>query len=139
MQRRVAAGVLSAGHARALLGLDDAGAQEELATRIVAEGMSVRATEEAVDARQERRRRRRRSRLRRKPMHAPGLQELAERLSDSFDTRVKVELGQRKGRIVVEFGSVDDLERIVELMSPEATNRTSKIGRKGSPTGLMSR
>ncbi|MFC5056707.1 ParB/RepB/Spo0J family partition protein [Saccharothrix xinjiangensis] len=123
VQRRVAAGVLSAGHARALLGLDDPGVQEELATRIVAEGMSVRATEEAVTlakgaepakAKQ----------ARRKPMQAPGLQELAERLSDNFDTRVKVELGQRKGRIVVEFGSVDDLERIITLMSPEAANRT---------------
>jgi ParB family chromosome partitioning protein len=49
-------------------------------------------------------------------MHAPGLQDLAERLSDTFDTRVKVELGQRKGRIVVEFGSVEDLERIAKLM-----------------------
>ncbi|MGM1059718.1 ParB/RepB/Spo0J family partition protein [Saccharothrix sp. Mg75] len=123
VQRRVAAGVLSAGHARALLGLEDAGVQEDLATRIVAEGMSVRATEEAVTlakgaepakAKQ----------ARRKPMQAPGLQELAERLSDNFDTRVKVELGQRKGRIVVEFGSVDDLERIIQLMSPETTNRT---------------
>ncbi|GAA3460517.1 ParB/RepB/Spo0J family partition protein [Saccharothrix longispora] len=124
VQRRVAAGVLSAGHARALLGLEDPGVQEELATRIVAEGMSVRATEEAVTlakgaepakAKQPRR----------KQMQAPGLQELAERLSDNFDTRVKVELGQRKGRIVVEFGSVDDLERIIQLMSPEPTNRTS--------------
>jgi ParB family chromosome partitioning protein len=53
---------------------------------------------------------------RRKPMQAPGLQDLAERLSDTFDTRVKVELGQRKGRIVVEFGSVEDLERIARLM-----------------------
>ena len=53
-------------------------------------------------------------------MHAPGLQELAERLSDRFDTRVKVELGQRKGRIVVEFGSVEDLERIAELMNRPA-------------------
>ena len=119
VQRRVAAGVLSAGHARALLGLDDAGRQEELAARIVAEGMSVRATEEAVvllrreapdKPRPEKRR----------PMHAPGLQELAERLSDRFDTRVKVELGQRKGRIVVEFGSVEDLERIAELMNRSA-------------------
>jgi ParB family chromosome partitioning protein len=54
---------------------------------------------------------------RRKPMQAPGLQDLAERLSDKFDTRVKVELGQRKGRIVVEFGSVEDLERIARLMN----------------------
>ncbi len=116
VQRRVAAGVLSAGHARALLGLDDAGHQEDLAARIVAEGMSVRATEEAVVLL------RRESPdkphpVKRRPMHAPGLQELAERLSDRFDTRVKVELGQRKGRIVVEFGSVEDLERIAELMN----------------------
>ncbi len=119
VQRRVAAGVLSAGHARALLGLDDAGQQEELAARIVAEGMSVRATEEAVvllrrDVPDNPRPPKRR------PMHAPGLQELAERLSDRFDTRVKVELGQRKGRIVVEFGSVEDLERIAELMNRSA-------------------
>jgi ParB family chromosome partitioning protein len=115
VQRRVAAGVLSAGHARALLGLDDPERQEELAARIVAEGMSVRATEEAVMlARRETPAPARPTR--RRPMHAPGLQDLAERLSDTFDTRVKVELGQRKGRIVVEFGSVEDLERIASLM-----------------------
>ena len=117
VQRRVAAGVLSSGHARALLGLSDPGQQEELAARIVAEGMSVRATEEAVlllrsaPAPENRR-------APRKPMQAPGVQELAERLSDTYDTRVKVELGQRKGRIVVEFGSVEDLERIARLMTP---------------------
>jgi ParB family chromosome partitioning protein len=123
VQRRVAAGVLSAGHARALLGLDDPGAQEELATKIVAEGMSVRATEEAVTVAKGAAPPKAKPAVR-KTMHAPGLQELAERLSDNFDTRVKVELGQRKGRIVVEFGSVDDLERIITLMSPEAANRT---------------
>lgn len=115
VQRRVAAGVLSAGHARALLALEDAGAQEDLAARIVAEGMSVRATEEAVTLAKGAAPPRPRP-APRKPMHAPGLQDLAERLSDTFDTRVKVELGRRKGRIVVEFGSVDDLERIVSLM-----------------------
>ncbi|MEU4801495.1 ParB/RepB/Spo0J family partition protein [Actinosynnema sp. NPDC023587] len=123
VQRRVAAGVLSAGHARALLGLEDPGVQEELATRIVAEGMSVRATEEAVTLAKSAEPAKAKQ-TRRKPIQAPGLQELAERLSDNFDTRVKVELGQRKGRIVVEFGSVDDLERIIQLMSPEETNRT---------------
>ncbi|MCX6465888.1 MAG: ParB/RepB/Spo0J family partition protein [Pseudonocardiales bacterium] len=116
VQRRVAAGVLSAGHARALLGLEDAGTQEELAARIVAEGMSVRATEEAVVL--QRRDKPAAKPVRRRPMQAPGLQDLAEKLSDTFDTRVKVELGQRKGRIVVEFGSVEDLERIARLMSP---------------------
>ena len=121
VQRRVAAGVLSAGHARALLGLDDAGQQEELAARIVAEGMSVRATEEAVVLLRRETPDKPRA-VKRRPMQAPGLQDLAERLSDRFDTRVKVELGQRKGRIVVEFGSVEDLERIAELMnhSPSA-------------------
>ena len=118
VQRRVAAGVLSAGHARALLGLDDAGAQEELAARIVAEGMSVRAAEEAVTVAREENPSPRRA-PRRRPLHAPGLQDLAERLSDTFDTRVKVELGQRKGRIVVEFGSVEDLERIARIMDRE--------------------
>jgi ParB family chromosome partitioning protein len=116
VQRRVAAGVLSAGHARALLGVDGAGQQEELAARIVAEGMSVRATEEAVVLLRNESPRQQKP-ARRKPMLAPGLQDLAEKLSDRFDTRVRVELGQRKGRIVVEFGSVDDLERIVELIN----------------------
>lgn len=115
VQRRVAAGVLSAGHARALLGLEDAGLQEDLATRIVAEGMSVRATEEAVVlARQDGPQRERRSRKRAE--ERPEFTEMADRLSDTFDTRVKVEMGQRKGRIVVEFGSVEDLDRITGMM-----------------------
>ncbi|MGH3466947.1 MAG: ParB/RepB/Spo0J family partition protein [Thermocrispum sp.] len=116
VQRRVAAGVLSAGHARALLSLEDAERQEDLAARIVAEGLSVRATEEAVTlARSEAPAKPKAAP--RKPLQAPGLQELAERLSDTFDTRVKVDLGKRKGRIVVEFGSVEDLDRIVGLMN----------------------
>jgi len=116
VQRRVAAGVLSAGHARALLALE-AGpeAQEELAARIVAEGLSVRATEEAVTLAN-----RGDSTAppapRRKPIHMPGLQDIAEKLSATFDTRVTVSLGKRKGKIVVEFGSVEDLQRIVGLM-----------------------
>ncbi|HET9137834.1 ParB/RepB/Spo0J family partition protein [Actinophytocola sp.] len=116
VQRRVAAGVLSAGHARALLALDEPDQQEELAARIVAEGLSVRATEEAVTLAKNAPAARPKPSAR-KPMQAPGLQDVAERLSDTFDTRVKVELGKRKGRIVVEFGSVEDLERIVGLMS----------------------
>ncbi|HEX5114768.1 MAG TPA: ParB/RepB/Spo0J family partition protein [Pseudonocardiaceae bacterium] len=122
VQRRVAAGVLSAGHARALLGLEDPGAQEELAARIVAEGLSVRATEEAVTLAKSEPTRQPKAPPR-KPIQAPGLQDLADRLSDSFDTRVKVELGRRKGRIVVEFASVDDLERIVDIMSPDQAKR----------------
>jgi ParB family chromosome partitioning protein len=117
VQRRVAAGVLSAGHARALLSLDaGAGAQEELAARIVAEGLSVRATEEAVTL-ANREDNTTPTAPRRKPIHMPGLQDVAERLSTAFDTRVTVSLGKRKGKIVVEFGSVDDLQRIVDLMN----------------------
>lgn len=116
VQRRVAAGVLSAGHARALLSLE-AGpdAQEELAARIVAEGLSVRATEEAVTL-ANRGGTGAPTPPRRKPIQMPGLQDVAERLSTAFDTRVTVSLGKRKGKIVVEFGSVDDLQRIVDLM-----------------------
>lgn len=125
VQRRVAAGVLSAGHARALLGLDaGADAQEVLAARIVAEGLSVRATEEAVTLANRNPSEVAPPAPKRKPIHMPGLQEVAERLSGSYDTRVTVSLGKRKGKIVVEFGSVEDLERIVALMeqpSPETS------------------
>ena len=117
VQRRVAAGVLSAGHARALLGIADVQAQESLAHRIVAEGLSVRAVEEIVamgadPAKPPR------QQPRKQPV-APRLADLAGRLSDVLDTRVKVELGQRKGKIVVEFASLDDLDRIVKTISPE--------------------
>jgi len=118
VQRRVAAGVLSAGHARALLGLDDAARQEELATRVVAEGMSVRATEEAVTLAKREPEHNRPAAAPRRAERPPEVDQVADRLSDAFDTRVKVELGQRKGKIVVEFGSLDDLERIVALMAP---------------------
>jgi ParB family chromosome partitioning protein len=118
VQRRVAVGVLSAGHARALLSLDEPLAQEDLATRIVAEGMSVRATEEAVTLSRTEPSKPIPKTTGARPLRASGLQHLAESLSDAFDTRVKVELGRRKGRIIVEFGSVDDLERITTLMTP---------------------
>ena len=118
VQRRVAAGVLSAGHARALLSLDEPEGQEELATRIVAEGLSVRATEEAVTLKKGEDPAKPKQ-APRKQMQAPGLQGLAERMSDRLDTKVKVELGRRKGRIVIEFGSVDDLERLAELILGE--------------------
>jgi ParB family chromosome partitioning protein len=118
VQKRVAAGVLSAGHARALLGLDDPAAQQRLADRITAEGLSVRTVEEIValggdDAP------RKRTLAGRQPV-APGLLRLADRLSDVFDTRVKVEMGRHKGKIIVEFATPEDLERIVKAMSPEA-------------------
>jgi ParB family chromosome partitioning protein len=120
VQTRVAAGVISAGHARALLGLADADAQDALATRIVAEGMSVRATEEAVAmAAAEQPTAKRRSRR----ISAPGVEELGSRLSDMFETKVKIQIGRAKGRIVVEFGSVDDLQRIIGVMAPDITGR----------------
>jgi ParB family chromosome partitioning protein len=120
VQTRVAAGVISAGHARALLGLADSGAQDALATRIVAEGLSVRATEEAVAmAAAEQPAATRRPRR----ITAPGVEDLGQRLSDVFDTKVKVQIGRAKGRIVVEFGSVDDLQRIIGLMAPDITGR----------------
>jgi ParB family chromosome partitioning protein len=116
VQRRVAAGVLSAGHARALLALTDPEAQDRLAHRVVAEGLSVRAVEEIVAMGEPIRPTSRAARS--KTPKAPAIDALEERLADRFETRVKVELGRRKGKIVLEFGSVDDLERIVALMAP---------------------
>jgi ParB family chromosome partitioning protein len=115
VQRRVAAGVLSAGHARALLALDDLERQDALAQRIVAEGLSVRATEELVALALTEGPAKTRTVRRNRP-HAPALEELAGQLSDRFDTRVKVDLGRRKGKITIEFASVDDLERIAGVM-----------------------
>ncbi len=126
VQRRVAAGVLSAGHARALLSVDDVDVQDELAARIVAEGLSVRAVEELVALGGRTSRPGRRPRPSR--ITAPGLTDLGERLSDEFDTRVKVEFGRRKGRIVVEFASVDDLERIVAMMAPTVVSDANGRG-----------
>jgi ParB family chromosome partitioning protein len=121
VQRRVAAGVLSAGHARALLGLSDPATQDRLAARVVAEGISVRALEELVavgehsdDG----------PKARRPRATAPGLQEIGERLSDRLDTRVKVALGRSKGRISIEFASLSDLERIVSII--DTRNREDK-------------
>ena len=119
VQRRVAAGVLSAGHARALLGIklgdDTTDAQAQLADRIVAEGLSVRATEEAV------------SMInaggkvpdkpKRQPLPQPEyLSQAADSLADIWDTKVSVTMGKRKGKIVVEFGDKDDFERIMGLI-----------------------
>ncbi len=115
VQRRVAAGVISAGHARALLAVDDGDLQDRLAQRVVAEGISVRGLEEIVavgGASGEKERT-----VRRRPT-APGLTELADRLSDRLDTRVKVDLGQRKGKIAIEFATLDDLQRIVDVIDP---------------------
>ncbi len=118
VQRRVAAGVLSAGHARALLGLADGASMERLAQRIVAEGLSVRNVEEIVtlggdDAP--------RARKPRAGARHPQLDDLAARLSDRLDTRVRINLGQRKGRLTVEFASVEDLNRIVDMLGIATT------------------
>ncbi|MFF9638931.1 ParB/RepB/Spo0J family partition protein [Streptomyces bacillaris] len=119
VQRRVAAGVLSAGHARALLSVDDSEEQDRLAHRIVAEGLSVRAVEEIVTLMGSRptsspkpKGPRAGGRL------SPALSDLATRLSDRFETRVKVDLGQKKGKITVEFASMEDLERILGSLAP---------------------
>ncbi len=134
VQRRIAAGVLSAGHARALLGLPNAAGQERLAQRVVAEGLSVRTVEEIVavgeesDGQPVTRHRR--------PV-APALADLAGRLSERFQTRVKVDLGKRRGRITVEFGSIDDLERIVAMMDPAGLSgsaRSTAVEPTGEPT-----
>ena len=119
--RGVAAGVLSAGHARSLLAIEDADLQDRLAQRVVAEGISVRGLEEIVALRDVAAPAARATRA--KPV-APGLVDLAERLSDRFETRVKVDLGRAKGKITVEFASLDDLRRIVDIMDPR--NRTDR-------------
>ena len=119
VQRRVAAGVLSAGHARALLGLDDAAAMEKLAARIVAEGLSVRTVEEIVSIGDT-------SSPGKAPrkkgaggtITAPGLVELGDRLSERLDTRVKVQLGRTRGKVMIEFATLEDLRRIVEVIDP---------------------
>ena len=120
VQRRVAAGVISAGHARALLGLEDGSSMENLAQRIVAEGLSVRAVEEVVAlgdnspvaA----------ATMKKRPRagtHRSELDDLAARLGDTLDTRVSIQLGQRKGRLSIDFASVEDLNRILTTMSPQ--------------------
>ncbi|UZN03363.1 ParB/RepB/Spo0J family partition protein [Cellulomonas sp. S1-8] len=118
VQRRLAAGVLSAGHARALLGLSDGAAIERLAQRVVSEGLSVRAVEEIVslggDESAPTRRQRPRAGVRNE-----ALDELASRLSDRFETRVKVDLGKTRGKLTVEFASVQDLNRILGALAPE--------------------
>jgi ParB family chromosome partitioning protein len=122
VQRKVAAGVLSAGHARSLLGVEDPELQDRLAQRVIAEGISVRGLEELVAVGETGSTAVRRV-ARPKPT-APGLAELADRLSDRLETRVKVDLGRSKGKVTIEFASLDDLRRIVGIMDPQdAGNR----------------
>lgn len=117
VQRRVAAGVLTAGHARALLTLEDPADMEKLAQRIVNEGLSVRATEEAAavmaGAAPTASRRRRAE-----PQRHERLDFLANTLQDRLDTNVKITLGARKGKVQIDFASVDDLDRIMSLINP---------------------
>lgn len=119
VQRRVAAGVLSAGHARALLSVDDSEEQDRLAHRIVAEGLSVRAVEEIVTLMGSRPQSAPKAKGPRAGTRlSPALSNLATRLSDRFETRVRVDLGQKKGKIVVDFASLEDLERILSSLAP---------------------
>lgn len=115
VQRRLASGVLSAGHARALLGLADGAAMERLAQRIVAEGLSVRSVEEIVVLGGDEQPRQRRSSGRPEP--APQLERVASDLSERLETRVQVVMGKRKGRITVDFADQDDLDRIIAALS----------------------
>ncbi|WP_235735734.1 ParB/RepB/Spo0J family partition protein [Nocardioides alcanivorans] len=121
VQRRVAAGVLSAGHARALLSVDDPEMQDRLAQRVVAEGISVRGLEEIVAVGDHGKKA---PKPTRRTPSAPGLSELSDRLADRFETRVKIDMGKSKGKIVVEFATVDDLQRIIEVMDPR--NRSDR-------------
>lgn len=115
VQRRVAAGVLSAGHARAILMLPDTNAMEHLATRIVAEGLSVRAAEEIVAVGEHGTKRAPRSK--RTVELSPAAAELQRDLSERLDTRVLISEGRNKGRIVIEFAGAEDLERIADLLT----------------------
>ena len=109
VQRKVAAGVISAGHARALLSLTDEKEIENLANRIVAEGLTVRAVEEIVSTGGAKVKA---GSIRSGKIIAPKLKEISDQLSDHLDTRVSVELGKQKGKIVIEFATIEDLERI---------------------------
>jgi len=124
VQRRVAAGVLSAGHARALLALPDAMDMEHLASRVVAEGMSVRATEEAVMLRQKTAPPKAAREPEPRPVH-PHAQEVADMLADKYETRVAVTMGQARGKIVIEFAGEEDLDRIVAIMVQQGASPSS--------------
>lgn len=112
VQRRVAAGTISAGHARALLGLADQYEIEKLTNRIVAEGLSVRATEEIISLGGKSQS----TKTKNKSTTSPEIKELGVRLSDALDTRVNIEMTQKRGKIVIEFGSLEDLHRIIEII-----------------------
>ncbi|WP_396350869.1 ParB/RepB/Spo0J family partition protein [Kocuria palustris] len=119
VQRRVAAGLLSAGHARALLSLEDPAEMERLAQRIVAEGLSVRAAEETASL-AKRTGPARRTPSRAQERHRERLDYIADAFSDKLDTSVKINLGARKGRMTIEFASVEDLNRIISVLDPQS-------------------
>ncbi|MDI3329810.1 MAG: ParB/RepB/Spo0J family partition protein [Micrococcus sp.] len=121
VQRRVASGVLSAGHARALLGLVDPAEMEKLAQKIVSEGLSVRATEELVSLHDGIRKAKPKPRASRSDRHE-RLDYLANTLTDQLDTTVRITLGARKGKIAIDFASVEDLNRIMALINPSGSN-----------------
>jgi ParB family transcriptional regulator, chromosome partitioning protein len=137
VQRRIAARTLSAGHARAVASLEDPVQQERLADRIVAEGLTVRMAEELAQrikngepllGPDER------ARPRGRPaMQAPGMADLAERLSDRLETRVRVQLGKRKGKVLIEFATLDDLQRICDAIGLE--QRSIQLPEAGGPAG----
>lgn len=114
VQRKVAAGVISAGHARALLSLTDEKEIENLANRIVAEGLTVRAVEEIVATGAAKVKG---GSVRSGKIIAPKLKEISDQLSDHLDTRVNVELGKQKGKIMIEFATIEDLERISKVIT----------------------
>jgi len=120
VQRRVAAGVISAGHARALLGLKDQSAIERLANRIVAEGLSVRTVEEIVSLGQDDKPASKAAKKTAGKISAPGLKSIGDRLSDKLDTRVSVTLGRTRGKVIIEFATLEDLQRIVDVIDPKA-------------------
>ena len=113
VQRRVAAAVISAGHARALLSLTDEKEIENLANRIVAEGLTVRAVEEIVASGGAKVKG---GSVRSGKILAPKLKQISDDLADHLDTRVSVELGKKKGKIVIEFATIEDLERISKVI-----------------------
>jgi ParB family chromosome partitioning protein len=122
VQRRVAAGVLSAGHARALLALPDAASQDELAARIVAEGLSVRAVEELAALGRVATDRPARGGRPRQRQSDPRADELGARVAERLDTRVTVELARGRHRLVIDVSDLDDLARIVDLIAAPASS-----------------
>ena len=114
VQKRVAAGVLTSGHAKALLGLASEAEIETLASRIVSEGLSVRATEEIVALGNVGKSETGQKKL--PALKAPGLKELSDRLGDKLDTRVTITMGRAKGKVIIEFATLEDLRRIVEVI-----------------------